>query len=183
MELSEFVKQIVLGFLEDYVNSDGEPKYKALIDNINKYTSKKTENGEKPKVKIDTKQMIQEIKIYDSELGDAAESMEDELRELITNYINLRRGLAKGKIKGAQLKHDTVFITEEYLETDEETEEKDKESEEKPSLESLAKSFYGYVDEIDGKKVVVTKFAKYAYILIIYNYVQSGKIQVKKKQK
>ena len=148
MDTTDFVERTIL-FLEEYALPDGSSKYKKLIEEAIK-------SGQGGKLQISKKDLAK----YDKELADALPQMEDKFKATISIYKTLRALLLQKKVPGMLLgKEDTVFITQEYIDK--------MEGEEKPTLEELAKTLGGYVDEINGQKVVVTKFWRLATVFAL----------------
>ena len=165
MDTTDFVQRTVF-FLEEYALPDGRSKYKKLIEDAIKSGESESEQG--VKLPISKKDLAK----YDKELVDVLPQMEDKFKITISIYKTLRTLLLQKKVPGMLLgKEDTVFITQEYI---------DKlEGEEKPTFEEFAKQVGGYVDEINGQKVIVTKFWKLAMVSAL---VHIAELEEKKKQ-
>jgi len=94
MKLADLVGRLV-DFLEYYVDKNGNPKYKKLID-------KKIEDGKGGTVLID----FDDIEEFDKDL--AEEASKKEFAEIIQIYIQTRFALKNGLYPGAELKKDCI---------------------------------------------------------------------------
>lgn len=156
MELEDLVGRLV-DFLEYYVNENGEPKYKKLID-------KKIENGRGGRVWID----FGDLEEFDKDLVE--EASKEEFAEIIGVYIQTRFALKNGLYPGAELKKETVFLHEDFIKSMLE------EPGEKLTPEEVAEMYEGYVKNINGEKVVVVRFWQFVMLMIIGYLADSGKL-------
>ena len=166
MELQELVQKTV-DFIENFADENGEPKYKNMIDESIK-------NNDKPRIDPN------DIAMYDKELAEALKTVEkgkeDSIRKkfskIVILYMKTRASLLNGELPGAELKGDFVFLKKEYIEG------VDQENEDKPSIEEIAQYFAGYVMPIDGEEVVVTRFWRFALMMIITFLANSGELKM-----
>mgnify|MGYP001772712155 CR=1 FL=1 len=149
-QITEAVRLIV-SFLEDFVDENGDAKYKKIID----------QNVEQGKVKFKLTISKKDMYAFDERLGQLAEKAGDFVSSVIDLYKQTRVLLLRGEVEGAIFlkDKDVVFLTKEYV--------NNIEGEEKPSLTDVAKYFGGYVMTRDGEQVIVTRFWKFALRTIL----------------
>ena len=156
------VVRSIIFFLEDFVDENGDAKYKKIID----------QNVEQGKVKFKLAISKKDMYAYDETLGQVAENAKDFVGSVISLYKQTRILLLRGEIEGAILlkDKDVVFLTKEYVNSIE--------GDEKPSLADVAKYYWGYVMTRNGEQVIVTRFWKFA-LKTILTYIEDANKQEK----
>jgi len=149
MKLEDMVNLIV-DFLENFVDEDGESKYKKKID-------KMVKKGENFALEINK----QDLSNYNEDLLRIAENMDNVMNVVVSLYKQTRVMLLRGEIEGAYIQNDTVFLTSEFINNIED---------ENSSIKEIAKYYKGQIMEINGEQVIATRFWKFVTIVIL-NYI------------
>jgi len=154
-------------FLEEYVNEEGKPKYKEIIDNYvkNKFKENKIVISYIKDFAMELYgEVLSDLEKYNKEVAREAEQMKIATIKILALYVLLRAQLLKG-VLGAELKQngdEHIFITQKIL--------KESGALERITLEELKDILMGHITEINGEQVLVVPFWTYALAYIINNY-------------